>query len=157
MKISKQTEIKECGLLVIQSLHYKFHHGNLKINELRKQANMTEQGLNIQSLIELGQENGLELEGFNVELCDLMNVKDEIMIAVVVNENMKHYVIFKFDGKKFNITDSAKGNYNLSPKEFKQIYQGSILTVKKIPFERKYAHDTFSPVRYIFCNINILI
>lgn len=157
MKINKQTEIKECGLLVIQSLHRKLHHGILNLNELRKQSNMTEQGLNIQSLIDLGFENGLELEGFNVELNDLMNVKNEIMIAVVANENMKHYVIFNFDGKKFNITDPAKGNYSLTPEKFKMIYQGSILTVKKIHYQKPICKEDFSPIKYIFCNINVLV
>lgn len=142
MRIKIQNDYKDCGLCVVESLYNHFWGKNLEIENIKKTSQITERGLNIQSLIDLGNEYGVVLDAFNAPFEAINQNEGEVMVAVIESQGMGHYVIFKKQKDKYLILDPAKGKYFLSIEEFKSLYQGMVLTVLKGNYKQEIKEDT---------------
>jgi len=96
MEMRKQNDSNECGLVVVQSLHKHLHDNWIDINELKSRAYISENGMNINNLIDLANNYGLKLEALKGSSKQLFEsgAKD-YLIALTKNENENHYVIIK--------------------------------------------------------------
>lgn len=156
VKIKKQDDIKDCGIFVLQALHKKYHHKWLDINDMKANAQMSSLGMNVLSLIKLGKHYGFAFEGFRVDIESLIQRKNEDMIALVSNHGMNHYIIINYDGEVFQISDPAKGEYSLTEEEFKNIFEGIVLTFTIIEHTPEFIKKDFSPYYFIFKNIHLM-
>jgi putative ABC transport system ATP-binding protein len=101
MKISKQEDIKDCGIEIIKSIHYHFFHNILDSNEIKSKVLYGKYGINIKNLIELGSIFGILMEAYEVSFEIIQkNYKNKYFIAIVENQGMNHYIIFKIKNKK---------------------------------------------------------
>ncbi|NQZ65783.1 MAG: ABC transporter permease, partial [Mycoplasmatales bacterium] len=84
MIVKKQNDIKDCGLMIIQAIHKYYYSNWLKINDLKREANFGNDGINIDNMIKLANKYGINLEAFEVKIEDIIKIaKKKIMIAII--------------------------------------------------------------------------
>ncbi|MCR8613198.1 MAG: cysteine peptidase family C39 domain-containing protein [Mycoplasma sp.] len=139
MRIIKQTDIKDCGLSVIQSLHEHYFHNLINIETLRSKVNFDSKGLNILTLKELALEYGLILTSYTAEVKDIFSLKiKKPIIVLVINKNQKHFIIIKKIVKgNLTILDPINGKYNISKKDFEKIFANVLIIPDKTVYLKK--------------------
>ncbi|MCK5806924.1 MAG: ATP-binding cassette domain-containing protein [Mycoplasmataceae bacterium] len=156
MRIKKQTDVKDCGVNVIQSLHHHYFKQWKNLNQFKHKVKYGEKGINIKNLISLGLDFGIEMEAYEVDVDSIShNAKGEIFVGIVESQAMMHYVIFKINNDKVYITDPMKGNYTLSVFEFKKIYKGMAISVEKTDYIDTNI-DITNPMKYLAKNATIV-
>ena len=152
MRIKKQTDVKDCGVNIIQAIHYHFFKEWKSINLLKAKVLYGEKGINIKNLISLGSDFGIEMEAYEVDMDSISkNAKEENFIGIIESSGMMHYVIFKTINNKVYISDPMKGNYKMSIFEFKKIYQGMSITIGKKDYINTNI-DITNPIKYLAKN-----
>ncbi|MBN0919133.1 cysteine peptidase family C39 domain-containing protein [[Mycoplasma] gypis] len=122
MRIKKQQEQKDCGLVCLQGFFYYFYKQWISINELRKNANFSENGLNLVELKNLANKYGIKLQILQGDFQSFLNWKiDQKMILLLNNNNIFHYVILENKDDKFiTYTDPQKGKITETISEFEK-------------------------------------
>lgn len=157
MRIRKQEDIRDCGLLVIQAIHNHYYSTWIKLNELKININFGEKGINIKNLITLAEKYGIEMEAYEVQMDVIASsMKNKYIVGLVEESGMNHYVIFKYKNNFITIWDSLKGQYKMSLYEFKKIYKGISLTISKKEYIPNKL-DIVNPLSYLSKNLNIII
>ncbi len=157
MKVKKQREIKDCGLMVLQAIHKHYYSKLIEINDMKLNANFGANGININNLIILGKKYGIAIEAFEVNLSHIKeSMLNEFMICIIKSQGMNHYVIIKHRGKSVTIWDSINGKYTLSIIEFEKIYVGISMIFSKCTYSVNYINSN-RPFNYLYKNINIVI
>ena len=155
MKIKKQTDVKDCGLVLIQTLNHHYFKKWVPINLLKQQASYGSKGINISNMIELANLYGVKLEAFNVEYKTLLkNSNKDYFITTIENDGENHYVLVKIK-KKVHVYDPIKGKYVLSLEEFKEIFGSVVITIKEGIYEKRDI-KLKSPLRFILTNPSII-
>ena len=156
MRIKKQNDIKDCGVMVIQALHKHFHNQWIDVNELKESANYGSSGINIKSLIDLGNRYGLSLYGYEADVNSITKEASQYFIALIRSNGMQHYVIVRWVKDMFEVYDSTKGFYKLTKSEFENVYSNCIITIEKKEY-KKEVKDITSPFKYIAKSPEIII
>lgn len=156
MRIKKQITNIDCGLCVVEAMHHFYFGKSTAIDEIRKEANITERGMNIQSLIDLGGRFGIRIEAFNADFSSVNEAATTHMIAIIEKDGLTHYIIFIKKKKTYQIYDPAIGEYDLTETEFEEMYKGMVLTLEKI--ETKCKAKTITSVWWLLrVNPHIII
>ena len=156
MTIKKQSDINECGLVIVQSLHKEFHSEHIDINELKRNSNLSEKGMTIANLILLGEKYGVKIEAFKGKAKDfLANELNGYYGAMFDNNGMNHYVLFKRTGKKLLIFDPIKGKYTITEEEFEKNFGGVVFEVEK-GYYIKEKQDVIKPFSLLLKQKQIL-
>ena len=163
MEIRKQQESKDCGLMIIDALHKHFYKKFLNLNELRQKSRITDNGLSIASLVELGQSYGIKLDAFKANRKELQNNFKKYGVTIITTDFGNHYIIFRALKNKIKIWDPARGEYTLTYDKFLPIFSGIALTIEKSErIETKYEDFSLQEIFlknkiYIFITISSLI
>ncbi len=138
VKIKKQNDINECGLVVVQSLHREYYSKEIDINELKRKSNMSDKGISIANLILLAEKYGIEMDAFKGTADQFLDADLKGYFACIFdNQGMNHYVIFKKLGKRILVFDPVKGRYLLSRKKFTKLFSGIIFGIAKGEYKIK--------------------
>ena len=122
-----QSEIAECGLASLAMIACYYGH-KLDMPAMRKRFSANLKGMNLQQVIELGDDLGLASRALQ---CPIDEVH-KLSTPCILHWNMNHFVVLtKVSGKgaraKFSINDPANGKYTLIAKEFSQHFTGICL------------------------------
>ncbi len=111
--INQQTEINECGLLVIQYLHKFYFSKNLTINYLHSLTNLTPKGLSLNQLIDLGSLCGIKMIFYKMKKQEFHNYKLINPLVAVIKKpgiNFNHFIIiYKKTDTHIYYSDSKTG------------------------------------------------
>ncbi len=147
MKIKQQTDIRDCGVNVIQALCAFFHYQWIDINELKKSAIYGTKGINANNLINLAAQYGVKLTPYNVEISDLRKsgINDHL-VALIKKQNQAHYVIIKLKPKFIIVFDSSNdrsltGKTKISYDQFQEQFMDFIFLTEKISFHHQKNHS----------------
>ncbi|SEL00168.1 colicin V processing peptidase. Cysteine peptidase. MEROPS family C39 [Colwellia chukchiensis] len=122
-----QSEIAECGLASM-AMVASFHGHQLDMPAMRKRFSANLKGMNLQQLIELGDNLGLASRALQ---CPIDEVH-KLATPCILHWDLNHFVVLtKVSGKgkasKYSINDPAIGKRTLSLEEFSQHFTGICL------------------------------
>lgn len=123
LKMKKQTDHKDCGIVVIQSLSHFYHSIWHDINLIKLKATYNNDGISGTNLIKLGETFGVKLEGFraNWEELTKVGVKD-YFVALIKIDDFGHYVICKKGKNTVEVFDPIKGRKTFKKDDFVKIF-----------------------------------
>lgn len=134
MEIVKQEGIKDCGVCSLLSV-IRHYGGNISLEYLRELTHTTKNGVTALDLVTTAENLGFSSFGLKDEL-ENINEKDLPIIAhIIVNKNLKHFiVIYKIDKKhkKLLIMDPYYGKKIINFSEFKLESSGIFIYLKPI-------------------------
>nr|WP_269844010.1 peptidase domain-containing ABC transporter [Colwellia chukchiensis] len=127
MPLVLQSEIAECGLASM-AMVASFHGHQLDMPAMRKRFSANLKGMNLQQLIELGDNLGLASRALQ---CPIDEVH-KLATPCILHWDLNHFVVLtKVSGKgkasKYSINDPAIGKRTLSLEEFSQHFTGICL------------------------------
>ncbi|VEU59173.1 Mbov_0121 family peptidase domain-containing ABC transporter [Mesomycoplasma neurolyticum] len=134
MKIKKQNDLKDCGLVVFQALFYHYNKKWISLFELKKSAFFSDDGIVIKNLQNLAFQWGIELEAYNIDFETLKKEELNEPVILLINENdNNHYVILENKNKKyFYIADPLIGNRKIKINDFEKMFVDIIIFPNKI-------------------------
>ena len=125
-----QLDQSDCGVACLLSI-VKLYNGNHSLEKLRELSGTTQQGTTLLGLYQVANKIGFTAEGYEADLNALIEHKQPVILHVVVENQLQHYIVCygltptlsKGDGEaKFLIGDPAKGIYYLSGDELDKIW-----------------------------------
>ena len=118
-----QLDQSDCGVACLMSL-IKLYGGTNSIEKLRELSGTTRQGTTMLGLYQVANKIGFTAEGCEADINALIEHKQPVILHVVIENQLKHYVIcYEYDvNKGFLIGDPAKGIYYLSSEELDKIW-----------------------------------
>ncbi|UVD81930.1 cysteine peptidase family C39 domain-containing protein [Mycoplasma iguanae] len=133
MTIKKQSDIKDCGIAVIQWFYEFFFHQNINVNEIKKMAFYSNNGISISNLEKLALNCGFSLNSFKGNFEALKNLNlDQPIIALTNIQSSNHYVIvYKITSKFFYILDPVTGKKKIKSEDFTNMFLNVILVAEK--------------------------
>lgn len=131
MKIKKQEDVKDCGVVVIQTFIKELHHKTIEINELKLKAKYGTVGINIDNMIGLGSSYGLVIEGYKTDFETLIaNINETKFITTIDVNGENHYIICEIKNERVFVWDPMSGFKKITIEEFKDMYQGIVISVE---------------------------
>jgi ATP-binding cassette subfamily B protein len=118
-----QLDQSDCGVACLLSV-IKLYEGNNSLEKLRELSGTTKQGTSMLGLYQVANKIGFNAEGCEADIQALIDHKQPVILHVVMEEKLQHYVVcYFYDEKKgFLIGDPAKGIYYLSSDELDKIW-----------------------------------
>jgi ATP-binding cassette, subfamily C, bacteriocin exporter len=118
-----QLDQSDCGVACLMSL-IKLNGGTNSIEKLRELSGTTKQGTTLLGLYQVANKIGFTAEGCEADLNALIEHKQPVILHVVIQEQLQHYVVcYEYNSEKgFLIGDPAKGIYYLSAEELDKIW-----------------------------------
>lgn len=119
-----QIEATECGAVSL-AIVLQFFNKYVPVEELRAACEVSRDGSNARNIVEAARQYGLEAEGYNLTVSDLIN--NEAAPSILFWEN-HHFVVFEgHKNGKFYINDPACGHVVLSEQEFARDFSNVVL------------------------------
>ena len=118
-----QLDQSDCGVACLMSL-IKLNGGTNSIEKLRELSGTTKQGTTLLGLYQVANKIGFTAEGCHADLNALIEHKQPVLLHVVIENQLQHYVIcYEYDANKgFLIGDPGKGIYYLSSDALDKIW-----------------------------------
>lgn len=123
-----QLDRSDCGVACLMSI-IKFYQGyHHTIETLRDISGTTNHGTTMLGLYQVANKIGFTAEGCEADLNALISHKQPVILHVVIEKRMFHYLVcYEFDKRKgFLIGDPAKGLYYLSKIELEEIWESKV-------------------------------
>jgi ABC-type bacteriocin/lantibiotic exporter with double-glycine peptidase domain len=127
-----QLDQSDCGVACLLSI-IKFYKGNHSIEKLRELSGTTKQGTTMLGLYQVANDIGFIAEGCEADILSLIEHNQPIILHVVIEKHLQHYVVcYEYSKEKgFLIGDPGKGLYFLSENELDLIWESkSCLTLE---------------------------
>lgn len=118
-----QLDQSDCGIACLLSV-LKFYKGNQSRERLRELSGTSREGTTLLGLYQVAAGLGFTSEGCKLNLGGLSVYQKPIILHVVLENQMQHYVVcYQYESEKgFLIGDPARGVYYLSAKELDAIW-----------------------------------
>jgi ATP-binding cassette, subfamily C, bacteriocin exporter len=126
-----QLDQSDCGVACLLSL-IKFYGGTNSLEKLREISGTTQQGTTMLGLYQAANQLGFIAEGCEAHLQALKDHGKPVILHVVINEHLQHYIIcYEHDKQKgFLIGDPSKGIFYLNENQLNKIWSSkSCLTL----------------------------
>lgn len=155
----KQEGMKECGIASVLMI-IKYYNGYISMQELASMTKTNKDGTTLYHLVKALTEIGFDAEGVSCPFDELLKNKIPMpcICSVLIDNSYKHFIVlYEITKKWFIIADPSVGIKKLSYKDFKTIYQNTLIICvpnKTIPIvsEEKY----YSIAKIILRNIKII-
>ncbi|WP_233590899.1 cysteine peptidase family C39 domain-containing protein [Flavobacterium sp. GSP27] len=110
-----QLDQSDCGVACLLSI-LKLYGGLQSIEKLRELSGTTKQGTTMLGLYQVANQLGFTVEGCEADIKALIDHKQPVILHVVIEEQLQHYVVcYYYDEQKgFLIGDPGKGIYYVS-------------------------------------------
>lgn len=133
MKIIYQEKENECGLCVVAMLANELKDISISRSDLLTKVDLSNSGISIASLENLAGDYGIELESYECEYQEFLNLnKSKYYVVLVRRLSGFHYVIAELKTDKIKVYDSSKGKYFSSINDFQKEFANIVFTVKVI-------------------------
>jgi ATP-binding cassette subfamily B protein len=118
-----QLDQSDCGVACLLSI-LKLYGGLQSIEKLRELSGTTKQGTTLLGLYQVANQLGFNAEGCEADIQALIDHKQPVILHVVIEEQLQHYVVcYQYDEQKgFLIGDPGKGIYYVSTAELDKIW-----------------------------------
>lgn len=118
-----QLDQSDCGVACLLSI-LKLYGGLQSIEKLRELSGTTKQGTTLLGLYQVANQLGFTAEGCEADIEALIDHKQPVILHVVIEEQLQHYVVcYLYDEQKgFLIGDPGKGLYYLSTAALDKIW-----------------------------------
>ncbi len=137
MKLKKQEDIRDCGLVILQSLHYEYFDNWLNINQLKQKAKYGKKGINVLGLSTIAKSIGIKLTPMkgNFDAFCQLEIKQPT-IALIGNNIENHYILILSKKKnKVSYLDPITGQkHSITLKKFKFLFLDVVIIPEKITF-----------------------
>ena len=128
MDVVLQTERHECGLASIAML-IRHNGGRTTLQALRQRHKLNVRGTNALQIVHIAQKEGIELEGYELELGDLACLHE----GTILHYRTGHYVVYGGQqGSKHVILDPEHGQQILDEHTLESNLSGIILSVTAV-------------------------
>lgn len=123
---SLQKDQTDCGVSCIQSL-VRYYGGEISLEILREKSGTTKHGTTLLGLYQCANSIGFNAEGCESDLNSLIKHNEPVILHVVIDEKIEHFVIFyhkdSFKNNKFLIGDPSKGLVYWSQDHLKSVWK----------------------------------
>ncbi|WP_445908815.1 peptidase domain-containing ABC transporter [Yeosuana sp.] len=125
-----QQDQSDCGVACLLSL-IQYYEGSNTLEKLREISGTTKQGTTLLGLYQASNQLGFKAQGNEADLQAVINHKEPLILHVVIEERLQHYIIcYGYQNNKFIIGDPAKGIIHLTKEELNAIWKSkSCLTL----------------------------
>lgn len=118
----KQQEQTDCGIACLRSL-INYYGGVENVEILRRLTGINTQGVTLLGLYQAANKIGFIARGYEANISSLIEQKNPVILHVISNENLNHFVIcYGYKDEKFIIGDPAEGVVYLSKEELNKIW-----------------------------------
>ena len=119
----QQHDQSDCGVACLLSL-IQYYGGSSSLEKLRELSGTTKQGTTLLGLYQVANKLGFSAEGNEADIQALIDHKEPLILHVVIEERLQHYVIcYGYKDNKFIIGDPAKGITNYTKEELETIWK----------------------------------
>jgi ATP-binding cassette subfamily B protein RaxB len=141
VKVIFQSENSECGLAAIAMVASSFGY-LIDISNLRARYPVSQKGTNLQGIVKIGRELGLESRAVRCEPEDLVHLK----LPAILHWNLKHFVVLvKCHKGRYTLHDPAYGRIVVSKEEMGKCFTGIAMEAWPGPkFEKKDVRNALS-------------
>ena len=118
-----QHDQSDCGVACLVSV-IKFYGGNSPLEKVRELSGTTKQGTTLLGLYQAAGQLGFTAQGNQADIQTLINHPDPVILHIVTEERLQHYVIcYGYKNNTFIIGDPAKGITTCTKNELEAIWQ----------------------------------
>ncbi len=123
---SLQLEQRDCGVACLLNL-MRYYGGNSTIDELRRLSGTSVTGTTLLGLKQAAEKIGFDAEGCEADIPALLEHGQPVILHVLVEGNLQHYIVFygkdlKNGSDKFILGDPAKGIIHVTKEELVKIW-----------------------------------
>ena len=152
MKVIFQSENSECGLAAIAMVASEFGH-LIDVASLRARYPVSQKGTNLQGIVRIGHELGLESRAVRCEPEDLVHLK----LPAILHWNMKHFVVLaKCRRGKYVLHDPAYGRVVVSKDDVEKCFTGIAMEAWPGPNFKKADERNKLRVRDILTKVAVI-
>jgi len=121
-----QLEQRDCGVACLLNLT-RYYGGNSTVEELRRLSGSSVTGTTLLGLKQAAEKIGFDAEGCEADIPALINHGSPVILHVLIEENLLHYIVFygkvpKKGNERFIIGDPAKGIIHFTKEELEKIW-----------------------------------
>lgn len=132
IEVVVQTGATECGLVALEMILQYYGHANAR-SAIRSSIAYGQEGVGVDTLMGLGRECGLDVEGFMLSPEEL----HLLPVPAILHWRRGHYVVLESSDKQcVNIVDPAVGRRTLSSSEFRKVFSGVALSFEPNEVQR---------------------
>lgn len=118
-----QHDQSDCGVACLLSL-IQYYGGSNHLEKLRELSGTTKQGTTLLGLFQAANQIGFLAEGNEADLQAIIDHKEPLILHVVIDERLQHYVVcYGYENGKFIIGDPAKGITTYTKEELERIWK----------------------------------
>ena len=138
LQYKEQVQQLDCGLAVVQMIHYYFYDEWISIALLKSNVNYSAEGINILELTNLSEKFGFLIESYQGSFEQLSQINlNQPIISLIRNESFLHYIVIdKIKNDYVIYYDPVSGRKKVSWSDFEEIYTGIIITATKTSYQR---------------------
>ena len=119
----QQHDQSDCGVACLLSL-VQFYGGSNHLEKLRELSGTTKQGTTLLGLYQAANKLGFTAQGNEADIQAIIDHKEPLILHVVIEERLQHYVIcYGYEKDKFIIGDPAKGITTYTKEQLEQIWK----------------------------------
>lgn len=118
-----QHDQSDCGVACLLSL-IQYYGGSNNLEKLRELSGTTKQGTTLLGLYQEANKLGFNSQGNEADIQAVINHKEPLILHVVIEERLQHYVIcYGYKDNKFIIGNPAKGITSYTKDELETIWK----------------------------------
>ncbi|MDA9970412.1 peptidase domain-containing ABC transporter [Flavobacteriaceae bacterium] len=118
-----QHDQSDCGVACLLSI-IQYYGGSNHLEKLRELSGTTKQGTTLLGLFQAANQIGFSAEGNEADLQAIIDHKEPLILHVVIEERLQHYVVcYGYKNDKFIIGDPAKGITTYTKEELESIWK----------------------------------
>lgn len=131
LKYIKGTHVRQhgeysCGLACLASI-VKYHEGEIRQEQLRHISGTTLRGTTILGLYQAANKIGFDAEGYEADIENLKKIESPVVLHVILDNKLQHFVVcYGFNGK-FIIGDPGWGVVQYTEDEINALWQSKTL------------------------------
>ena len=120
---TQQHDQSDCGVACLLSL-IQYYGSSNNLEKLRELSGTTKQGTTLLGLFQAANTLGFDAQGNEADIQAIINHKEPLILHVVIEERLQHYVIcYSYEKDKFIIGDPAKGITTYTKEQLEQIWK----------------------------------
>ncbi len=123
----KQLDQSDCGVACLRSV-MRYYGGEKSLETLREFCGTSKYSTTLLGLYHGAQKCGFNAVGHESDMDSLKKIKDPIVLHVLINNSLQHYVLcYAFEKGKFIIGDPAIGIVEMTEEEVEKYGNQSIV------------------------------
>lgn len=120
---TQQHDQSDCGVACLLSL-IRYYGGSNNLEKLRELSGTTKQGTTLLGLYQAANTIGFDAQGNEADIQAVIDHKEPLILHVVIEERLQHYVIcYGYEKDKFIIGDPAKGITTYTKEQLETIWK----------------------------------